>query len=249
MPSKLQYIKSSTYYSNVLIISKEGKALSTVSDKRANWYLKNNLAHVVTPPEGYPKAIQLTFEPNPCKDPQIFELTVSKDECVLCGKKTHLTLHHVIPYVLRRHFPVEHKARQRQWCVLLCCKCHIKTEDFTQPLYNKDFPSRRINKNTSFTLQVLKQNGNINKIPPANLKHLFENSAYSSIEEIPAPNRRRYNKQKSIEFQALIKEWAHNFIKDHGGIDGTKAYFRDVFLRLNPKYLPEGYLDIGKISS
>lgn len=249
MGNKQSHLKNK-YYSNVIILSRNGMPLSTVSTKKANWYLTRNLASEVTPPEPYPRAIQLNFAHKAEANPSPCDLLVSEDKCVMCGVTELLSLHHVVPHVIRRYFPPEHKDHAREWCVLLCTKCHQFVEEVTQPLYKKNFPQQKKNMDTTNAqLQVIKREGNIYKIPQEKLKEFFDKSDYKSIEEIPeAPviSRKEHHQILSCTHLKAIELWANNFIAGNGGIDGVKKYFSEIFMSLNPKYVPEGYLPVEK---
>ena len=240
-------------YSNVIIISNGGNLLATISDRKANWYLKKGLAIETLPPIGYPRAIKLKFEADVNRTPKPFEINVNENKCVICGKENKLTRHHVIPWVIRKHFPLQHKQYARQWCVLLCVECHENVELFTQPLYKEKFPQgTEIKRNTNIALQMIKHNGHLDKLSTEKFANLLEHSTYKSVEEIPPyknKNKNEFRKTLSIQHKLEIKKWALKFIHEHDDIKGTKTYFRELFLTMNPKYLPEGYLDIEQKTS
>lgn len=248
MGNRQAHLKSK-YYSNVVILSRNGLPLSTVSTKKAKWYLLRNLAsEVIPPPAPYPRAIQLNFAHKAESDPSPCDLLVSEDKCVMCGATTMLSLHHVVPHVIRRHFPPEHKDHAREWCVLLCTKCHQFVEEVTQPLYKKQFPQQKKNKdNINFSLQVIKAKGNIRKIPREKLNMFLNQSDYKSVDDIPdrqTISRKEHHQILSNTHLKSIEVWANDFIVKHGGIEGVKKYFSEIFLSLNPKYVPEGYLPV-----
>lgn len=239
------------FYSNVLILGKEGEYLSTVSDRKANWYLKKDLANEVEPPAPYPRAIRLKFNHAAVKPPDKWDLHIGIDYCVLCGTPHMLSLHHIVPRVIRRTYPVEYKNHSREWCVLLCLDCHRKVEDETQPIYQKNIPSFKVHRGeTNSTLQFVKHNGTINKIPPDRLQRLFDLSDYKTIDEIPPyrgiATKRQNWKRRSEAHQKEIQQWAETFIQEHGGIEGTNQYFLDLFLKFNPKYLPSWFEELIK---
>jgi len=232
------------------VLSKSGNPLSTVNGKRVRWYLERNLAVEVTPPEGYPCAIKLNFDAKVERDPTIFEIAVIKNQCVICGANKELTLHHVIPHVIRKLFPVEDKSRARQWCVLLCIDCHEKVEAITQSVYKVDYPQGVYvtQEKASAALRHLKSNDMLTRLPAWKYALLMAEAGYKSDDEIPpAPtkeDRDNVHHTQSLEHQKAIAKWGHKFIDSQGGIPGTKAYFRELFLSCKPLYLPEGYLDL-----
>jgi 5-methylcytosine-specific restriction endonuclease McrA len=238
------------FYGNALIISQTGKPLCTLNRKRIEWYLKRGLAEEVPPPEGYPRAIQLNFKAKlDIRNPKPYELAILKSQCVLCGSTDKLTIHHVVPQCIRKLFPVSEKARARQWCVLLCVKCHKNVEDVTQAVYRKDYPKSGapILERDQILLRRLKGMGILHKLDPEKLTRLLSSAGYQSISDIPGPPTPEENhslpKLASKLHRQLLTQWGHDFISSHGGIEGTKSYFRELFLDFKPKYLPVGYLD------
>lgn len=239
------------FYGNALILSQEGKPLCTLNRKRIEWYLKRGLAEEVHPPEGYPRAIKLNFKAKlVIENPRPYELAVIRTECVLCGAKEKLTLHHVVPQCIRKLFPLEEKARSRQWCVLLCVSCHKDVEDTTQAVYKKDYPEGRISTpiRDSLLLRRLKGMGILGKLDTDKYEKCMANAGYTSIADIPeAPTKeeeKMLHEQVNAAQRQIIIQWGYDFIKQHGGIPGTKAFFRDLFMAFKPQYLPEGYLDL-----
>lgn len=215
-------------YSNIIIVTNDDKLLATISQRKANWYIRKGLAtEMVPPPEGYPRAIKLTFEANVHRTPKQFEINVNANKCVICGKEDSLTRHHVIPYVIRKHFPLSQKQYSRQWCVLLCVDCHHNVEELTQPLYKQSFPSGKKFSNSNLTLQMIKFKGHLNKLSPDKLSVLLELSDYKTVEEIPLfrkKNRTQSQRERSRHHFLEIKRWAKQFIKDHGGLRGRLSF-------------------------
>src|SRR5690606_2478980 len=122
--SKTRDVLEGIYYSNTLVISKTNKPLTTLAERRAKWYLNRELAEDVTqefkPKEGfekYDRIIRLKFvskAEDKSTDP--FFQQVLETKCVVCGKVENLTLHHVVPSAVRKHFPEEHKNHAHGWC-------------------------------------------------------------------------------------------------------------------------------------
>lgn len=235
------------HYSNIVMLNVDATPLATISAQRAAWYLKKDLASEVEPPLKYKRAIQLKFNNN-IKQGIAHDLTVCEDKCVICASEESLTLHHCIPYVIRRHFPLKHKQHSRIWCVLLCSTCHVTVEEVTQPLYKMDFPEKgKFKRNRNSTLQAIKSRGHLNKLSPEKLALLLSDSDYKTVDDIPpiqVNQRLDLARIISKSHQDSIKEWAINFIKDNGGVEGTKKFFREIFLKMSPKFLPKGYLEI-----
>ena len=248
--SRCRCLSNSSHYYNALMLSAEGKPLSTINGKRVNWYLRRNLAVEVTPPEGYPRCIQLNFEANVKRNPQSYEIAIIKNQCVICGAETNLTLHHVVPHVIRKLFPVSEKGRSRQWCVLLCIDCHEKVEAITQAVYKQDYPNGVFlaKEKSSYTLRYLKSINMLDRLEPDKYARMMAEIGYKTEADIPSPATKEEKTAldgiQSKLHQKAITLWGHKFIEDHGGIPGTKAYFRELFLACKPLYIPEGYLDL-----
>lgn len=248
--SRSRSLANSDYYSNALVLSKEGKRLCTLNGKRVDWYLKRNLAVEVDPPEGYPRCIQLNFKAKMERDPETYEVAIIKNQCVICGVQENLTLHHVVPHVIRKLFPLSEKGRSRQWCVLLCVDCHEKVETITQAVYKKDYPSgvRMDREKASYTLRYLKSINMLDRLDHEKFNRMMNDAGYITVADIPPPPTKeekdaRHGFQSLLHRQA-INAWGHDFIRKQGGIEGTKAYFRELFLSCKPLHLPEGYLDL-----
>lgn len=239
------------FYGNALIIGKDGRHLCTLNRKRIEWYLKRGLAEEVAPPAGYPRAIKLNFKAKlDIRNPKPYELTVLKSICVICGTPDKLTIHHVVPQCIRKLFPLHEKARARQWCVLLCLKCHTNVEEVTQAVYKKDYPKGGIpiSARDRILLRRLKSMGILHKLDPDKYDKLMTTSGYKSENDIPGPPTKQEEDElprlSSKIYRQQLSQWGHDFIANHGGIGGTKIYFRNLFLDFKPKYLPTGYLDL-----
>ncbi len=249
MPLNNHYRKSDVY-DNGLVIGQNGRPVCTLNSKRLDWYLKRGLAEEIIPPTKYSRAIKLNFKPKYDRPPERYELAIIRNECCLCGTKNKLTLHHVVPKVIRQRFPPQEKNRSRQWCLLLCLDCHKKVEEITQILYKNNYPNG-VNideKKSSFVLRRLKGMGILDRLGPEKMEKLMREAGYDTVNEIPAPPTDDENdalhRHASNLHRKAIDKWAHAFIEEHGSIEGTKAYFRELFLSFNPQYVPEGYLDL-----
>ena len=249
MPINIHYRKNEVY-SNGLIIGQNGRPVCTLNGKRLDWYLKRGLAEEVTPPTGYPRAIKLNFLPKYNREPQPYELAIIKNECCLCGAKEKLTVHHVVPKVIRKLFPLPEKNRARQWCLLLCLTCHKKVEDVTQAVYKDSYPHGVIPvvERDRILLRRLKGMGILDRIDGEKYELLMASAGYINAEDIPGPPTQAEEDELHALYSKLhrkaIDNWALKFIEDHDGTEGTKAYFRELFLSFEPQYLPEGYLDL-----
>lgn len=116
------------YYSNYLMVSKDGKPLNTVDKRRCDWYLKRNLARAIEwHDKKYPKVIQLNFE-HKGGNKRESDTVYVESHCVVCGSKEKLSLHHVVPHAIKKHYRAKDKDYTRHLCVLLCEKHHLEIE-------------------------------------------------------------------------------------------------------------------------
>jgi hypothetical protein len=107
-------------YGNWEVLHPDGELMFRCNDKKANWYLKRNLAQLL----GENK-IQLMFIPQGkghINEP--FYLTVKQNICVVCATTKFLTKHHTVPHCFRKFFPEQLKSKNSHDIVLLCRECH-----------------------------------------------------------------------------------------------------------------------------
>lgn len=117
--------KHNKIYGNWKVLSPDGHLMFRCDTKKANWYLKRNLASVTE----NESTIKLNFNPkglgNHDKD---YGLSEIDNICVICGIDEFLTRHHVVPYCYRRFFPMEKKSHNFHDVLSLCVNCHEKYE-------------------------------------------------------------------------------------------------------------------------
>eukprot|EP00548_Thalassiothrix_antarctica_P014127 CAMPEP_0194179614 /NCGR_PEP_ID=MMETSP0154-20130528/13040_1 /TAXON_ID=1049557 /ORGANISM="Thalassiothrix antarctica, Strain L6-D1" /LENGTH=357 /DNA_ID=CAMNT_0038895023 /DNA_START=12 /DNA_END=1085 /DNA_ORIENTATION=- len=107
-------------YDNIFMRDPQGQTLSTISQKKAKWYVdKKKLAKWVTP-----NTIQLTFEPK-ARTNDAYHITHKKNVCVACGVDGHVMRHYVVPYAYRSLMPSKYKSHLSHDIVILCPKCHL----------------------------------------------------------------------------------------------------------------------------
>lgn len=110
-------------YDNYKIFHPDGTLMCFCSKKKANWYLKNNLAILKDD-----NNIILTFTPKGYGDPE--EILIGrKNCCVITGNTTNLTKHHVVPTQYRQHFDSSYKDKNSCDLVVLCRDKHDEYEE------------------------------------------------------------------------------------------------------------------------
>ncbi len=236
------------HYANVILIGMDGTHLSTISKRKAEWYLKRELADEIPPVAPYGRALKLKFV-HKKSSTEYWDLVVNKNQCVMCGSPDGLTLHHIVPRIIRRYFPDEIKGHAREWCVLLCETCHVHVEVMSQPIYKKDFPNYvREDNDIDLSLSIIKASGNLYKIPEDRQAIMLAKSSYKTVDEVPplTLTKKEIGMMRSQSHERAIKEWADAFVQEHGGIAGTHRYFLNLFLSFNLKFPPVWFDELKK---
>lgn len=115
-------------YDNCSVYSPCGKLMFRCKEKRINWYLKRELAELIEV-EGEGLCAKLLFEPKGLgKHNDPFSLEKAENKCVVCGKESNLTRHHVIPSMYRKHFPNKYKSNYHHDVLPICRTCHDEYE-------------------------------------------------------------------------------------------------------------------------
>lgn len=134
------HLKSSNkIYDSIPMYNKNGKFLTYISEKRANWYIERDLAVNISKNTTNEESliIQLTFE-NKGNDSTIdYYSQKFENKCVVCGVEENLTKHHVIPYMFRSRFPKQYKNHNHHDVLAVCDKCHAEYE-LTADKYKQD---------------------------------------------------------------------------------------------------------------
>jgi hypothetical protein len=125
MNKMVKNFKKPELFSHYEMYHKNGSWMCNCNKKRAEWYIKKNLAKWIGV-----KKFQLQFEPggfgkNGKGD---FYKEKIKNECVVCGAISNLTKHHVVPYVFIKYFPLEYKGNDYHDLVVICHTCHVEYE-------------------------------------------------------------------------------------------------------------------------
>lgn len=116
----------SLIYGNCQVLSPDNILMFRCDEKRANWYLKRDLAESI---ELSPLKIRLKFKPRGLGNHNKgFGLTEMKNVCVNCGSQDELNRHHVVPYCYRKFFPLSLKSHNFHDVLAMCVPCHEKYE-------------------------------------------------------------------------------------------------------------------------
>lgn len=253
-------VKSQKIYDNCKMLSPEGQFMAHCSKKRMNWYLKRGLAESVNE-----TTFKLTFEPKGVGNAEDVEYQLEKrqNKCIVCGALERLTLHHIVPFCYRKHFPNEYKSRNSFDVVCMCHKCHDEYERVAQLEKNKLCER--------FSLQVQNPQTEEQKKDRETLSLLKTLQLYS--ERIPKSRREEIKETlnnyfgrtiKDNELESLVEKQLEHvtgnskvlesvaqlvldaFVKETSLFDFI-LYWREHFLEhANPKYLSESWKDSYK---
>ncbi|KAI9486929.1 MAG: hypothetical protein EXX96DRAFT_59816 [Benjaminiella poitrasii] len=118
--------KSNVIYENWKVYSRHHKLMFRCNEKKAQWYLKRELA---TPLEDESKAIKLTFQAKGDGHKEgDYMIEDRSNVCVACGSTEQLTMHHVVPEMYRHWMPLVIKSKSSRDLLLLCKHCHDEYE-------------------------------------------------------------------------------------------------------------------------
>jgi hypothetical protein len=118
--------KDRKIYGNCTVYSPDGYLMFRCDNKKANWYLKRNLAKIS---QKDPLSIVLKFVPKGLGNHnKPFGLSEMNNRCVNCGTEFFLTRHHVVPICYRKHFPLNLKSHNFHDVLSVCMDCHESYE-------------------------------------------------------------------------------------------------------------------------
>lgn len=247
-------LQTKEYYSNVLLIAPDNTPLATIGNDRAEWYLSRNLGAEILSLSPYLRTIKLNFEPKG-RPESTHGLHTKETHCVVCGAKAPLTLHHVVPRLIRRSFPAKDASKQHLWCLLLCEKHHLEIEKIYAPFLTQSPAFSKLQKNTEvptqykkalYALRNLTMSGTINSLlvtHPARVQSLLTQVGITSIPSLAYAEQELLKiKEKEPQPNIITKIFARQFIIEHGGVENVKIFFRNLFMQLDPQFLPEAAL-------
>lgn len=228
------------HYHNILVLTQDKKKLSTIDQKRKKFYLKNDLAIENGEYEDFPDSIILTFEPD-IQSEREYQITQKENRCVICGQEHDLELHHVVPYCIVRNLDDRYKHHRSHWCVLLCEEHHAQADKANRFFHDELQNALKIDlqcdhKNILNALHRLYVRDHWDKIPLERQKILLDKANLSNIDELKDYTPDSKNRINFVD--TWIKEWVNGF----DSIESMHEPFREAFMKLNPQYLPKGYL-------
>lgn len=232
-------------YENCCVRNTQGVVIFYCSLKRANWYLKKNLAIILNKD---PLDIQLNFETkgqgNLGDD---FYLQHRKNICTVCGTDKELTRHHIIPICYRRHMQAEVKDHSFHDILLLCYTCHNTYERYA------DSFKLELSKEYDAPLNGIYDNREFNNLmsvrADANCLIKYWDVVPDNRKNILIDRIKKVLNTDEIDLQTLSQINIEKFkVKTHGNIVVERLTNIQNFLQrwrkhfiesMNPKFLPE----------
>jgi len=129
-------IRKSPLYHNCMLQAPDGQILCTCDTKKADWYISKGIGYMVSQD---PYTVRLKFEPSGRPEGRAGEyyLSVKPNICVVCGKDESFLRKNVVPHEYRRYFPAVMKDHQSHDVLLMCVKCHQKSNMYDADLRKK----------------------------------------------------------------------------------------------------------------
>jgi hypothetical protein len=233
------------HYSNILIVAPDGQPLGSIGEKKMQFYVKGNLVDKVDPILGFTEVYRLKFEPEG-RTIHTHHIEPRENKCVVTGEEEDLSLHHVVPYFIKKRLPKKYADHTCHWCVLLTRTVHDKIEIMNDTLYDTSL-ARYMGKHPIFLDHTgIKQSVN-----------MLEQIPFKYWKEMPLETRNRWNMlylsyqgsetlsdRRENVLEQLKQRWVDEFIDKCGGIEEMFLTYKKMFLTLKPEYLPKGYLEM-----
>ncbi|KAM3960146.1 exonuclease 3'-5' domain-containing 2 [Aphomia sociella] len=252
--------RSKPLYHNCFLQAPDGELLCTCDNKKALWYVEKQLADVVNEE---PLTVRLRFEPAGRSVGLVglyYQLT-KENKCVVCGSANSYIRKNVVPREYRKYFPEIMKEHSSHDVVLLCARCHQRSNIYDQhvrerlaarcgaPLasrdcgrYTEDMSGKKI-RSAARALLNHKQN---HTLPEARRKELesvllqyYTDRSVISTELL----------KEAAELQVLFENTdyeAHGlkvveyFLEQEGGLLRLEEIWRVHFLSsMKPKFMPQ----------
>lgn len=249
-------VKESVAYSNCLMLSPSGVKLARVSRHKAEWYINKGLASLVSDDPYW--VLKLNFEPAAiidAEDPYL--IGIKYNICVVCSAEEDLTLHHVVPYCYRKHFPDGLKRHSHFDVLLLCSDCHERYEieagrfkkrifedlniDTTIPRH-KDADKLRA---CAFAISLKRLGENIPDFKQEEMK-AFIKTSFSLDEEVTEECLNKIINEKHLyHFRPSLEQCFKKVVERYELNEFCLMWRRHFVNTLKPKYMPE-FWDINR---
>lgn len=221
------------------------------NQKKANWYLKRNLAKIINE-----KEIQLTFIPKGkgCAF-DLYGKSSKENICVVCGEKEELTKHHIVPKCYRKHFPDEYKSRNSHDIVSICAKHHREYEvlsDKLKVVISKQYGEMMHQIIPKDILEESRVGGALvclmkrKEMLPKEKVEVLENKikTYFEITDLPSNLNELFEKVKNLK-ENYLNKLPSKFKIIVSKIENLQEFvemWREHFMvNMNPQYMPLGW--------
>lgn len=254
MSFHLATLKSPRFSNCIVCYPDKDSPIFRCHRKKAEWYLRRNLAVKVS---DSPLVILLTFKPNGLAhaDDKFF-LEPKKNICVVCGKTTELTKHHIVPYYFSKHID-NYRSISTHDIVLLCEEHHIQAEEYSIKARQELLKSYSIStKPESEYSLALNYAGRLihtllhhaDKIPKQRILYM-----HNKLQEILDINQydehtlrtalENLNRKIKVQSPGFGKQLMDKIDDIHAFI----VYWRTLFIEtMHPQFLPK-YWDVNKV--
>lgn len=245
--------RTTEIYGNYLVLDDVGDEMFRCIKKKANWYLKRDLAKVITE---NPPVIQLTFKPKGkgwSGDP--YYLSQKLNVCAQCGESNIelLSKHHIVPYAYRKFMPVEVKQANSFDVTPMCLEHHFSYEQkadllkyelaakYDAPIHNKMSPKQKFIKNVTRSSYLLLNRPHVipddkKEMMKKTLLEYFGHENYSN-EDLDKASKLNYKRDINPEY-----EHAQIVMSKVENLQEFVEMWRIHFLEnVKPEFLPEGW--------
>jgi len=129
-------VRKSPLYHNCMLQAPDGQVLCTCDTKKADWYVAKGIGYIVSKD---PYTVRLKFEPSGRPEGRAGEyyLSVKPNICVVCGMDESFLRKNVVPHEYRRYFPAVMKDHQSHDVLLMCVRCHQRSNMYDADLRKK----------------------------------------------------------------------------------------------------------------
>lgn len=134
-------------YDNVYMLDEDREPICTISMKKANWYIRKNIAQWSSPRDGCVlakekdvKCIRLLFKHNGkttnkeehSSSEKLYLRSAKQNICVSCGSDGYHIRDYIVPYSYRSLLSEDYKSHMSHDIVILCPDCHVRCERSTK---------------------------------------------------------------------------------------------------------------------
>jgi hypothetical protein len=234
-------------YDNWEFLHPNGKVMFYGSAKLAKWYLKRDLASLISKEN---KRLQFLFEPKGIGAMvDLAMLKSRKNCCVVCGTEKKLTKHHVVPRRFRQFFPMHHKSHQSHDVLVLCEEHHGAFENHCSLDLDRLLATAKLLPPAVDTSGYLRQLTAIHKQLSLLLVLQKDNVPAERKKEICTKNHLSMDpvqqQQLKLSLEAQLKKVAvpvNAFVYAEEQACRLEVICREHFLKtMQPKHLPAGW--------